>query len=75
MQMFYFSYRYTSLIVSLAVPPPGYIILGKIEVNKSFTVFLHCCVRRPDHTRVTRWVRQAGILLAGGPLVAQVDSL
>lgn len=30
MQMLYFSYHYTSVIVSLVVPPSSYIILGKI---------------------------------------------
>lgn len=84
MQMFYFSYHYTSLIVSLVVPPPSYIILGKIEVNKSFIVLLHCYVRWPDHTRVmgcpasrsrSHWVMQVVILLAREPLVAQVDCL
>lgn len=36
MQMFYFSRGYTWLIVSLVVPPPTDIMLGKVLFNRSF---------------------------------------
>lgn len=38
--MFYFSYAYTWLIVSLVVPPPTDIMLGNVLFNRFFIVLV-----------------------------------
>lgn len=52
MQMFYFSCGYTWLIVSLVVPPPTDIMLGKVLFNRSFIVLVQSCIPKPDFTHV-----------------------
>lgn len=52
MQMFYFSCGYTWLIVSLVVPPPTDIMLGKVLFNRSFMVLVQSYISKPDYTHV-----------------------
>lgn len=55
MQMFYFSYGYTWLIVSLVVPPPSDIMLGNVLFNRFFYSLsaklnsLHTCDWLPSY--------------------------
>lgn len=82
MQMFYFSCGYTWLIMSLVVPPPTDIMLGKVLFNRSFTVLVQSYVPKPDYTVVmgfpatyslTLQVKQVGrVLLARAAVVTQV---
>lgn len=82
MQMFYFSYGYTWLIVSLVVPPPTDIILGKVLFNRSFIDLVQSYIPKPDHTHVmdfpatynlTLQVMQVGrVLLARAAVVTQL---
>lgn len=68
--------------MSLVVPPPTDIILGKVLFNRSFTVLVQSYIPKPDHTHVTGFpatcsltlqvMQVSRVLLARAAVVTQV---